>query len=252
MGVNMGLKEQTKTDFLEVAMIIGILLLIIVIYVPIAIWEEERYYEKESRFRMGNLYDIESFHKTLTGEYTENFHEAMNLVNATRDSVVADSLFIEDQSIEIYGKKYLVDIYDNFSFEYDTTFGFKSFRRDTVLDTTLQVAIFDNDLGRVDSIFIQKRDLFLYEDDPGFSGVIKEEPIERVEVVEYYKTFLPDSSTYYCPLTNLPYKVEITDDGASIKVVSPIIETIKKPRYFLFSFKANSHGLIQDGIKSWD
>ena len=62
---------------------------------------------------MGNLYDIESFHKTLTGEYTENFHEAMNLVNATRDSVVADSLFIEEQSIEIY-KKYLVDIYDNF------------------------------------------------------------------------------------------------------------------------------------------
>ena len=52
-GVNMGLKEQTKTDFLEVAMIIGILLLIIVIYVPIAIWEEERYYEKKADSEWG-------------------------------------------------------------------------------------------------------------------------------------------------------------------------------------------------------
>ena len=120
----------------------------------------------------------------------------------------------------------------NFAFEYDTTFGFKSFRRDTILDTTLRISIYDGSLGRNDSIFIRKRDLFSYEDDPNFKGIIEAEPIERVELVEYYKTFLPDSSTYYCPLTDDAYRIDISDEGSSIKISSPINETLKKPRYF--------------------
>ena len=46
--------------------------------------------------------------------------------------------------------------------------------------------------------------------------------------------------------------VIVGEDGASLKVSSPIKETIKEPRYLLFSFKANSHGIIKDGQKSWD
>ncbi|MBH09451.1 MAG: hypothetical protein CMG74_03685 [Candidatus Marinimicrobia bacterium] len=248
----MQLKEQHKTDLLEVCIIVFILLLIIVIYVPVAIWEEENYYQKESRFRMNNLYDIETFHKSITGNFNPNFLEAMNLVNAARDSVVADSLFIEEQLIKINGKEYIVDIYEDFSFEYDTTFGFKTFRRDTVLDTTLQIAIYDDALDRSDSIFIRKRELLSFQNDPNFNGVVKVEPVKRIELVEYYKTFLPDSSTYYCPLTKDSYKVNISDDGSSLRVSSPINEVVKKPRYFLFSFKANNHGVIKDGIRSWD
>ena len=248
----MQLTETHKTDLLEIGIVFFILLLIIVIYVPVAIWEEETHYQRESRFRMNNLYDLEVFHKSLTGNFNPDFHEAMNLVNAARDSVVADSLFIEEQSITINGNEYLVDIYDNFAFEYDTTFGFKSFRRDTILDTTLQIAVYDQSLGRDDSIFIQKRDLFSYEEDPNFNGIVKKEPIERVELVEYYKTFLPDSSTYYCPLTEKAYQIDISEEGSSFKVSSPITVTVKKPRYLLFSFKANSHGIIQDGTRSWD
>ena len=76
--------------------------------------------------------------------------------------------------------------------------------------------------------------------------------MKRVEAIEYYKTYLPDSSNYYCPLTNIPYLMEIGEDDASLKVSSPIKETIKEPRYLLFSFKANSLGIIKDGQKSWD
>ena len=177
----MQLTETHKTDLLEIVIVFFILLLIIVIYVPVAIWEEETHYQRESRFRMNNLYDLEVFHKSLTGNFNPDFHEAMNLVNAARDSVVADSLFIEEQAITLNDKEYLVDIYDNFAFEYDTTFGFKSFRRDTILDTTLQIAVYDQSLGRDDSIFIQKRDLFSYEGDPNFNGIVKKEPVERVE-----------------------------------------------------------------------
>ena len=90
-----------------------------------------------------------------------------------------------------------------------------------------------------------------YKQSENFIGILKEEPMQRVEAVEYYKTYLPDSSTYYCPLTNVPFKMEIIEDGTSLRVASPIEETIVKPRYLLFSFKANSHGIIKDGQKSW-
>lgn len=248
----MNLSTQNKTDLLEILMVLAILFLIIVIYVPVAIWEEENYYEKESRYRMQNLYDIETFYSRLTGEYHPNFMEALGLVNAARDSAVADSLFIGEQEITLDGKKYFVDIGESFGFEYDTTFGIKSFRRDTILDTTVQIAMYSEDLGRNDTSFIRKKDLASYEVDENFLGIVKEEPIQRIEAIEYFKTYLPDSSTFFCPLTEEPYLTEISEDGSSFKVASPITEVVKEPRYFLFSFKANSHGLIKDGQRSWD
>jgi len=248
----MKLSQQNKTDFLEIAIILAMFFLIIAIYVPVAIWEEEAHFQKESRYRMQNLYDVEEFYSRLTGSYNPNFLEAMTLINAARDSVVADSLFIDDQEITIGGKVFIVDIGESFEFEFDTTFGFKSFRKDTVNDTTVQIALYAEDLGRIDTSYIRKKDLSGYEIEENFIEIVKEEPMKRVEAIEYYKTYLPDSSNYYCPLTNIPYQMEIGEDGASLKVSSPIKETIKESRYLLFSFKANSHGIIKDGQQSWD
>jgi len=248
----MELNRRNKTDLLEVAIILAMFFLIVVIYVPVSIWEEETFFEKESRYRMSNVYDIESFYSRLTGEYNPNFHEAMTLVNAARDSTVADSLFIGEQEILLFGKEFNVDITESFSFEYDTTFGVKSFRRDTVKDTTVQIAFYAEDLGRNDTSFIRKKDLPGYLANENFLGIVKEEPMERVEAKEFYKTYLPDSSTYYCPLTDSPYNMEITEDGRGLLVSSPISDPIIKSRYLLFSFKAKSHGIIKDGRKSWE
>jgi len=248
----MKLSQQNKTDFLEIAIILAMFFLIIVIYVPVAIWEEEAHFRKESRHRMQNLYDVEEFYSRLIGSYNPNFLEAMTLINAARDSVVADSLFIDEQQITIGGKVFIVDIGESFEFEFDTTFGFKSFRKDTVNDTTVQIALYAEDLGRIDTSYIRKKDLSGYESDENFIEIVKVEPMKRVEAIEYYKTYLPDSSNYYCPLTNISYQMEIGEDGASLKVSSPIKETIKESRYLLFSFKANSHGIIKDGQQSWD
>jgi len=110
----------------------------------------------------------------------------------------------------------------------------------------------DVDLGRNDTSFIRIKDLATYESNENFIAIVKEEPMKRVEAIEYYKTYLPDSSTYYCPLTNNPYQLEISEDGTGIQVSSPITEIIIEPRYLLFSFNAISHGLIKDGQKSWD
>ena len=55
----MNLSQQNKTDLLEIAIILAMFFLIIVIYVPVAIWEEEEHFQKASRYRMKNLYDVQ-------------------------------------------------------------------------------------------------------------------------------------------------------------------------------------------------
>ena len=248
----MQLTQQNKSDLLEVVIILALFFLIVVIYVPVAIWEEETFYEKESRYRMQNAYDIESFYSRLTGEYNPNFLEALSVVNAARDSTIADSLYIGEQSIMLEGKEFLVDVDESFGFEYDTTFGIKSFRKDTVQDTTLQVVVFSEDLGRNDTSFIRKKDLGSYQSNDNFVGITREEPMERVEAIEYYKTYIPDSTTYYCPLTSDNYIMEISDDGSELMISSPIQDPVVESHYLLFSFRAMNHGVIKGGRRSWE
>ena len=248
----MQLTQQNKTDLLEVVIILALFFLIVVIYVPVAIWEEEAYYEKESRYRMQNAYDIESFYSRLTGEYNPNFLEALSVVNAARDSTVADSLYLGEQRVILDGKEFFVDVDESFGFEYDTTFGIKSFRKDTIQDTTLQIVVFSDELGRNDTSFIRKKDLSSYQENDNFIGITREEPMERVEAIEYYKTYIPDSSTYYCPLTNNEYIIEISDDGTDLTISSPIQEPVVESHYILFSFKGTNHGVIKSGRKSWE
>lgn len=248
----MQLTQQNKSDLLEVVIILALFFLIVVIYVPVAIWEEETFYEKESRYRMQNAYDIESFYSRLTGEYNPNFLEALSVVNAARDSTIADSLYIGEQSILLEGKEFFVDVDESFGFEYDTTFGIKSFRKDTVQDTTLQVVMFSEDLGRNDTSFIRKKDLGSYQSNDNFVGITREEPMERVEAIEYYKTYIPDSTTYYCPLTSDNYIMEISDDGSELMISSPIQDPVVESHYLLFSFRAMNHGVIKGGRRSWE
>ena len=201
---------------------------------------------------MQNVYDIESFYSRLTGEYNPNFLEAMTVVNATRDSAIADSLFIGEHNVNLNGKEFFVDVDESFGFEYDTTFGIKSFRKDTVLDTTVQIVLFSEELGRNDTSFIQKKNLLGYQENDNFIDVVKEEPVKRVEAIEYYKTYIPDSTTYFCPLTNNQYVMEISEDGTDLMVTSPIEDPIIESHYLIFSFKAVNHGVIMGGRKSWE
>ena len=227
-------------------------LLIVVVYVPVAIWEDESFYEKESRSRMKIIDDVQTFYKRLTGEYSSSFLKAMAVVNAVRDSSIADSLYYSEQNLFINNEQYKIDVDNSYSFEFDTTFGIKSFRKDTVNDTTLQIAMYSEDLGRNDTSFIRKKDLWNYEKSEEFLGVVKEEPMERIEAIEYYKTNIPDSSNYYCPYTETEYIMEISEDGTELTVSSPIEDPIVVRHYLLFSFKASNHGTIRSGRKSWD
>ena len=248
------MNQNKLSDLLELAMVLAFLFLIFVIYVPVSIWAEENDYEKRSRFNMQNIYDVEVFYEQLTGAYSPSFFEAMHVVNSARDSLLGDSLYIGEQSLTLYGRQYNVDIYETFGFNYDTTFGFKSYRRDTILDTTVQIIMYSQELGRNDTSFTQKKYINTYMEDANFVEKLSEEPLKRVELVEYYKTFLPDSSTYSCPLTAKPYIINADNKNKKFKVVSPITREnpYKDPRFLIFSLKSNGHGEINDGNRSWD
>lgn len=248
------MNQNKLSDLLELAMVLAFLFLIIVIYVPVSVWAEEREFEKRSRFNMQNIYDIEMFYEQLTGSYSPNFFEAMNVVNSARDSLLGDSLYVGEQNLILFGRQYNVDINETFGFNYDTTFGFKSYRRDTILDTTVQIIMYSQELGRNDTSFTQKRHLNNYMEDPNFIDKLNEEPLKRVELIEYYKTYIPDSSTYGCPLTDKSYMISIDNENKKLKVVSPINREnpYKDPRFLIFSLKSNGHGEINDGNRSWD
>ena len=248
------MNQNKLSDLLELAMVMAFLFLIFVIYVPVFIWAEEHDYEKRSRFNMQNIYDVEVFYEQLTGSYSPNFFEAMHVVNSARDSLLGDSLYVGEQSLTLFGRQYNVDIYETFGFNYDTTFGFKSYRRDTILDTTVQIIMYSQELGRNDTSFTQKKYLNTYMEDPNFIEKLSEEPLKRVELIEYYKTFLPDSNTYSCPLTTKSYIINVDNENKKFKVVSPITREnpYKDPRFLIFSLKSNGHGEINDGNRSWD
>ncbi|RMF08607.1 MAG: hypothetical protein D6762_05350 [Candidatus Neomarinimicrobiota bacterium] len=232
-------------------MVFAFIFLVISIYVPVEIWKEEDHYADKSHFYMENIFHAEEFYKRLTGEFNPDAKWAVQVVDAIRDSLTADSTYLNDQVLHLKGKSLPVTVPEGYDAEFDTTFGFRKTRRDTILDTTVTLLVFDPEINRVDTVYIQKRELKKYRDDPNLREILAETPMTRVEVNTYYDSYLPDTNMLYCPLTGKPYQVTISEDG-NFRVSSPIEGVYKEPRYGIFSFKAKNHGYIEDGVRSWE
>ena len=248
------IKKNKKlfSDLLELSIVVAFLFMIVCIYVPRAIWDEEEFYQNKSHFNMENLFDAQNFYKSITGEYSADGWWTFDVVNSVRDSLTGDSTYLGSQLITLNSKTFEVNIPKGFDIEFDTTFGFPMSRRDTIFDTTATIIMFSEDLSRNDTSYIQKRLLANFTSDSNFVKLVEEVPTQRVEVVNFYDTYMPDSSMNVCPVTNIPYDITIKDEGNSIRVDSPIKETVVRRRFALFSFKASNHGYINDGTKSWD
>ena len=245
-------KRKLYSDLLEFAIVTAFLFLIISIYVPRAIWDEEELYEGQSHFFMENMYDIENFYNDLMEEYDADGLWAMQVVNSVRDSLTGDSTYLGEQSITLNGKSFMVNVPKGYDSDFDTTFGFPMIRRDTVSDTIATIVMFSEDLSRNDTSYVQKKLLAKFQADTNFVSLIEEVESERVEVVNYYDTFMPDSSMYFCPVTEKPFLISIMNEGNVVRVDSPIEETVIRRLYAIFAFKADNHGFIDDGSKSWD
>ncbi|MFQ6605332.1 MAG: hypothetical protein ACE5D8_07240 [Fidelibacterota bacterium] len=249
-------KRQRYADFLELLIVLALVFLFITLSVPTAIWEEEAQVEEQAHFRMSTIYGVYNFCRELTGEYFDDGFLAMNLVNAARDSVVADSTFIGEQEITLFDRNFKVTIPEAFDVEFDTTFGFQKTRRDTIIDTSVTILKYAltpdgfRDESRIDTVYIQMKQLAAQKQDSLFIRVLEEKPLERVEVISYFDSYKPDSSMFFCPVTNKSFVIDIQEDN--IRIASPITDVVKEPRYFIFSFQANNHGYIDGGATSWD
>ncbi len=249
-------KRQRYADLLELLIVLALVFLFITLSVPTAIWEEEAQAEEQAHFRMSTIYGVYNFCQQLTGDYLDDGFLAMNLVNAARDSVVADSTFIGEQEITLFDREFKVTIPEAFNVEFDTTFGFLKTRRDTIIDTSVTILKYAltvdgvRDESRIDTLYIQKKQLAAQQEDSLFIRVLDEKPLERVEVISYYESYKPDSSMFFCPVTQKPFIIDFQEEN--IKIASPITEPVKEPRYFIFSFVANNHGYIDGGATSWD
>ncbi|NOZ74995.1 MAG: hypothetical protein GXO90_06390 [FCB group bacterium] len=243
--------QKRYGDLLEVLMVLAFIFLVISIYVPVEIWKEEDYYANKSRFYMENVYQIEQFYKELLGDYNVDGSTAVQVVDAVRDSLMADSTFLDEQTLYLKSKSFTVNVPEGFDAEFDTTFGFRKTRRDTIQDTTVTLLLYDVSINRIDTVYIQKRELKKYQNDPNLREIVAETPMERVEAVTYYDTYMPDTNMLYCPLTGKPFDLNLSEDG-SFRIASPIVDEYRERRYGIFSFKASNHGYIEDGVKSWD
>ena len=226
-------KSQKRNDLIELLIVLAFIAMIFTIYVPVGIWEEEDNFRGKSRFRMKTIYGVESFFELLTDTYETDGLWAMNVVNAVRDSLTADSTYLGLQAMFLNNRDIHVDIPNGFETEYDTTFGFMKMRRDTITDTTVTIVVFSEELSRNDTVFIQGKTLNKIRMDPYFRKILSKEPVQRIEVVEYYDKYMPDSSMFFCPVTNDPYK--ITLEESSLKIASPITEIYKESRYIFFA-----------------
>ena len=245
-------KRKIYSDVLEIGFVVAFLFLIISIYVPRAIWDEEELFEDQSRFYMENMYDIQNFYKSLTGEYNPDGLWVMQVVNSVRDSLTGDSTYLGEQSIQLNNQEFSVNVPKGYDVNFDTTFGFPMMRRDTIMDTTATIVMYSEGLSRNDTSYVQKKRLKKFTTDSNFVAVLEEVASERVEVVNYYNSYMPDSSMYFCPVTQKAYLISIKDEGNVVRVDSPIEETVVRKRYAIFAFKADNHGFVDDGTKSWD
>ena len=245
-------ERKKYSDLIELGIVFAFLFMIITIYVPSMIWVEEAEAAETARFNIQTVHDIEYFYRILTDDYEPDGLWAMNVVNAVRDSVLADSTYLGERNFELIGENVSVNIPEGFDVEYDTTFGFLKTRRDTLIDTIHTVVVYSEELSRNDTSFVTKNDLSLVMVEEGFVSDLGFETKQRSEVVSYYDSYIPDSSNFYCPLTDEKIVVNIKDDGDVVRISSPIEGIYSEGRYLLFSFKTRNHGYIQDGSRSWD
>ena len=245
-------ERKKYSDLIELGIVFAFLFMIITIYIPSMIWEEEAEAAENARFNIQTVHDVEYFYKILTNNYESNGLWAMNVVNAVRDSVLADSTYLGERNFELIGESVNVNIPEGFDVEYDTTFGFLKTRRDTLIDTIHTIVVYSEELSRNDTSFITKDDLSLIMLEEGFVSDLGYETKQRSEVVSYYDSYIPDSSNFYCALTTEKIVVNIKDDGDVLRITSPIKGIYSEGRYVLFSFKTRNHGYIEDGSRSWD
>lgn len=247
---------ERKISILDWGILLSVIVLLVVIYIPSAIWRQEVKDRRESRHRMTIINDAEQFYKELTGNYTTNGEELFSLVEAAMDSLIADTLFVGEQTIHLNNKDYIVNMTRGIEHRIDTTFSHAQILKKTFVDTIFHVTQINIDNGGLDTLHVNENEIAAKRENPFFQEVIGMEVTKRVED---FTDYLRDKyhltpALLVCPLSGNPYYLEIdkSDPERDVFIVrSPVPPDYKESKYILFKYESGNHGEIVDGVKSW-
>ena len=224
--------------------------LIIVIYVPSVIWEQEDAVRNEGRRRMVILNEVQKYYHQMTSEYQTDPVTAMKVISAVRDSTRADSNYFGDQKLTIEDGRFKVKVPKKFYTYFDTTFAFSYKKKDTLIDTTYKVTKWNNELFTWDTLYVLSNRWRVLESDSSYGDVIGVEQSERIMENTYYRPYYLTEKIAKSPLIDEFYIFSSDSDGYRIK--DPLKGEYKERKYFFFTFKDTCHGWIENDQKSWD
>ena len=247
-----------KISLLDWGIVLSSLLLLLTIFIPHFIWQEEERYKKEGRKRMSDISNAEDFYFEMTGHYTLDGKHLFDLVEAAMDSLIADSLFTGDKIINIDKNAFPVTLERGFELRVDTTFSDPTELYFSYADTVYSIGLRNLESGNTDTIFVNVRDLPKYQAVENFQNILSTDIVTRSELRTDYlrKKYHLDDSLLFCPVTNEPYIFEIdsVDDETVFEVISPLHllnKPYKESRFLFFKFQAGNHGYIRGGQTSW-
>ena len=256
------MSDSKKIAILDWLIFFSIIMLIIMVYLPQKVWEEESKYRSERRARMKHIALAEEFFYELTGEYTTDVNELFSLVEASMDSLIADSTFTGTQNVILNNKNYSINIDASFAERVDTSYSIPE-KIKTEFDVTLHQVGFvnENDPSLTDTLWLNdgKLEEVKYSDD--FVGIFNTKIERRVFIETDYlrRKFHLENNFIYCPISknNLKKKKFILSIDESnpkspiFSIESPIDKNDNELRYGIFRFRPGKKESIVGGVQSW-
>jgi hypothetical protein len=249
-----------KIGILDWLIFLSIIIMALMIYLPQNIWEEESEYKKLRREKMEIISNAEEFFYELTGKYTLDTDELFFLVESAMDSLIADSLFIGSQTIELDDKIYNVNIEQGFHVAVDTTFSSLEIIKYAVMDTIFTISTINKETNLLDTMLVNSRSFNKYKKDDSFKEVISYETENRTEKSSNYlrRKFHLSNELTLCPIsknnmnTKFILSIEKDKNNESIfKITSPVSDDHSELRYGIFTYNPGKEESISGGMKSW-
>lgn len=234
--------------------VILFVILLIVIFVPNNIWKDEDNMRMRSQWKMEQLWDAQRMYYKLTGYYDADMKGVLWFVSAVRDSILADSEYVGDQTIVYKGKDISIKVPEFWNTEYDTVFSRPYHAKDTSLAGVFTSLELNPETGNWDTVYLaEDKDRYKYADTL-WEGVILDTTIDTIiENVIKYKHFNLVDSLLICPLTDKEYTVKVKGkESDTVYIYSPVRNGYKDRKYFFFTFSDTGHGYIMNGEASWD
>ena len=242
--------KPTMVKVLNYIALLLALALIIVIYIPSIIWEEESRVRNEGRRRMTILNEVEKYYHQMADKYQTDPIAAMKVVSAVRDSTRADSNFFGEKDVNLDIGNFSMNVPKNFYLLFDTTFAFSYKKKDTLIDTTFKVTKWNTELFTYDTVYILSQRWRQVQSDSSYRDVVGKETSERISENTYYRPYYLVDKLAHSSLIDEQFIVTI--DSGSYRIKDPLRGEYKESRYFFFAFKDTCHGWIEDDQKSWD